>query len=34
LSKKEKPVMNLLCVDTMGGAGAVTKWGVKEEGDA
>ncbi|KAJ9095243.1 hypothetical protein QFC21_005609 [Naganishia friedmannii] len=33
LSKKEKPVMNLLCVDTMGGVGAVTKWGVKDEVD-
>ncbi|KAJ9107192.1 hypothetical protein QFC19_002852 [Naganishia cerealis] len=33
LSRKEKPIMNLLCVDTMGGNGAVTKWGVSDERD-
>ncbi|KAJ9112722.1 hypothetical protein QFC22_006224 [Naganishia vaughanmartiniae] len=33
LSRREKPVMNFLCVDTMAGNGAVTKWGVKEESD-
>jgi ubiquitin-like 1-activating enzyme E1 A len=33
LSRKEKPIMNLLCVDTMGGNGAVTRWGLSEEVD-
>lgn len=33
LSRKEKPIMNLLCVDTMGGNGAVTRWGLSEELD-
>jgi ubiquitin-like 1-activating enzyme E1 A len=34
LSRKEKPIINLLAVDSMGGIGAVGKWGNVVEKDA
>jgi ubiquitin-like 1-activating enzyme E1 A len=34
LSKKDKPIVNLLAVDTMNGTGAVTRWAMGDMVDA
>jgi ubiquitin-like 1-activating enzyme E1 A len=34
LSRKERPIINLLTVDSIGGIGAVGKWGAVVEKDA
>ena len=34
LSKKDKPIVNLLAVDTMGGSGTVGRWGMADAADA
>jgi hypothetical protein len=34
LSRKEKPVMNFLAVDTMAGTGTTTRWGMGAEEEA